>query len=64
MRDGNSPGPSQQGLWKQQRGQLKWRAAIEAGPCGAVILPELRAKLNATFPFALELNFAFYPMKK
>ena len=25
------------------------------------ILPELRAKLNATFLSALELNFAFYP---
>lgn len=36
MWDGNSPCPSQQSLWKQQRGQLKWRAAIEAGPCGVV----------------------------
>lgn len=36
MWDGNSPGPFQEGLWKQQRGQLKWCAGIEAGPCGAV----------------------------
>ena len=46
MRDSRGTRPSQQSVWKQQRGQLKWCPAIETGPCCAADMVHHRYDLG------------------